>query len=289
LGLIFSAYTTADRITSIDARLEGVKSVIWFSGDAERNLLLADDRAVLMDYLDNGGNLFLTGQSFDLVADADEFFRDYVGATHTIDSLHQVWIEGVENDPVARGMQLLLLGSGGAQNQYRPGAIAAVEPAVEIYHWTRYDGDPACGIRREDPHSGARVVYFSFGLEAVGGHGYTDSRSDALVGVLNWFGIESDVDEPDLPMLMPEAFQLGQPYPNPFNHRVNVPVTLARSGEVGLQIFDVAGRQVWTGSALFPAGRSVWTISGRDWGSGVYMIMGNAPGGNSASRVTLIK
>ncbi|HHE47328.1 MAG TPA: hypothetical protein ENL08_06490, partial [Bacteroidetes bacterium] len=165
LGQVYSSLSTAAPIVPLSQRLQGVKTAVWFSGDARDGILNEADRADLVEFLGDGGNLLMTGQSLGSSPGAEPFFNEYLGARHEIDSLHQVWIEGVADDPVARGLPLLLLGARGAQNQCRPAAIAAIEPAVEIYHWTRSRGEPAAGVRREDPQTGSRTVYLSFGIE----------------------------------------------------------------------------------------------------------------------------
>ncbi|NQT34058.1 T9SS type A sorting domain-containing protein [bacterium] len=287
LGQVYSGFSTTDPILPLLNRLNGIETVIWFSGDASEGILQSTDRAALSDFLDNNGNLFMTGQSLGSSPGAEDFFNQYLGVEHEIDSLHQVWIEGVEDDPVARGLNLLLLGADGAQNQYRPAAIAAIEPAVEIYHWTRYEGQPASGVRRLDPETGSRTVYFSFGFEAIGGHGGTANRNEVLNNILTWFDIETTAGEIEL--MLPSAFQLGTPYPNPFNHAISIPFRLETSGEVSLSVYDLTGREVWSGARNFATGQAVWTVSGNRWGSGIYFIKAAANGGSGTAKVVLVK
>ncbi len=66
----------------------------------------------------------------------------------------------------------------------------------------------------------------------------------------------------------PAPVLLGDPYPNPFNPRVAIPVTVLRPGAVALTVHDLAGRLVrtlWRGE--LPAGTRVLEWDGRD-GSG---------------------
>jgi hypothetical protein len=50
------------------------------------------------------------------------------------------------------------------------------------------------------------------------------------------------VDEPTLP----NTFELGQNFPNPFNPSTNIPFILARSGLVTIKIYDLMGREIIT-------------------------------------------
>ena len=287
LGLTYVSFSTAEPIVPLNNRLQDIRTVIWFSGDAQHTILSEDDRSDLAVFLEGGGNLLLTGQSLGAVPGAEQFFNEYLGARNVIDSLRRWWLDGVEDDPVSQGLQLLLLGDGGARNQYRPGTIEAIAPAVEIYHWTREEGEPAGGVRREDPETGARTVYFSFGLEGVGGHGYTSTRTTVARYALNWLGIETDVGGESVGV--PGEFLLGSPYPNPFNHILMVPFRLGKPGEVSLSVYDLTGRKIWTGTEMFGTGSRIWTISGGSWGSGIYIIRGLSWEGTGAVRVVLLK
>jgi hypothetical protein len=74
----------------------------------------------------------------------------------------------------------------------------------------------------------------------------------------------------------PRQFSLSQNYPNPFNPTTKIEFTLAKSGFVTLQIYDVRGRKVRTlVSENLPSGyKSVlWdgkNDDGKDVASGVY-------------------
>jgi hypothetical protein len=85
----------------------------------------------------------------------------------------------------------------------------------------------------------------------------------------------TDVEEVDSPEL-PTNYTLSQNYPNPFNPTTKIEFTLAKSGFVSLNIYDILGRRVRTlVSEHLPSGyRSVlWdgkNDSGKDVASGIY-------------------
>ncbi len=244
LGQIYINHSTTAPIAPLSQRLQGVRTVVWFSGDAEHDILSEGDRSALTGFLDNGGNLLMTGQSLGSSPGAEPFFNEYLGVRHEVDSLRQFWIEGVDDDPVGQGLELLLLGALGAQNQRRPAAIAAIDPAVEIYHWTHVDVNPAAGVRREDPETGARTVYFSFGIEGVGGHGYTATRTEVMQYALNWLGVRTAVEDQDISA--PVFFRLDDPYPNPFNSTAAIGYSLPYSAHVSLTVYNLLGRRLVT-------------------------------------------
>ncbi len=287
IGVIYDRFVTAEPHMSLDQRLSGdIQSVIWFTGSARSGILTPDSRAALSEFLDAGGNLLLTGQSAGSAAGVEPFFNQYIGARHIIDSLGADYVEGVPDDPVAQGMALLMRGSWGAQNLRRPGAMVAIRPAVEIYHWAWIEGCPAAGVRRQDPVTGARTVYYSFGLEAVGGHGGTNTRAEAISAVLSWFGVLTSVEEG---VTAPGRFLLQAPYPNPTNGMLRIPFQLTRPGRVTVSLFDLTGREVWSGSGELEPGKVVWSIPAEIWGSGVYLIQVTTQEGSGSVRAVLAK
>ena len=100
--------------------------------------------------------------------------------------------------------------------------------------------------------------------------------------------------EDDKPL--PESFALSQNFPNPFNQQTRISFSLASSGEVGLEIFDILGRKIATVfSGRADEGETVIGWDGRsaygdDMPSGVYYYRLRTAGGESIVRkMTLLK
>ena len=286
LGLVYSDYTVSDEHQPLSDALEIYPRVIWFTGNSREGIL--DDPSIdaLETYLDNGGNLLLTGESMGNVQGAQDFFTDYLGVVHVADSLGQVYVEGVEDDPIGRGYQLLMVGGESARNLRRPGAIRAIEPAVEAYHWVRAEGQPAACVRRELLRSGSKVVYFSFGLESVGGAGPTNSRSEAINAVFEWFGEPGSVaHNPSIPC----EFQLNAPYPNPFNGTIMIPLNITLPGVVDISVYDITGRKIWSISDRLASGSTVIPLYVADWGNGIYFLRASTGTKTDYVRLVLLK
>ncbi len=63
---------------------------------------------------------------------------------------------------------------------------------------------------------------------------------------------------------LPDAFDIGEGYPNPFTDRVTLPYTLHRSQTVGFQVIDVLGRVLWIEPpAVRAAGEHAFTWEGK--------------------------
>jgi len=268
LGLVYDQLKLSDPIIAVRDHMQAFSTVVWYTGDGKNGILELNDRRALENFLDGGGNLLLTGQSAGEVVGAQDFFRDFLGVENTLDSVRHFDVIGVDGDPVSDNLWLLLIGSPGALNQQRPGAVRAIEPAVEIFHWTNeFLGEPAAGVRRIDPDTNSKTIFLSFGLEAVSGRGPTVARRVALSSMLQWLDVPVSVERS---VHQPESFEILTPYPNPFNSAITLQVRVGQSETVNFSIYDLTGRLMATGDIETIAGLNKWSIDSSAWGSGIY-------------------
>ena len=95
---------------------------------------------------------------------------------------------------------------------------------------------------------------------------------------------------------VPTRFALHAPYPNPFNPRTTVKFDLAEPSAVRLEVFDVAGRRVWSREkpGELPVGRHERTWAGvdgagRDLPSGTYLLRIVAGSQRDSRRLALVR
>ena len=90
---------------------------------------------------------------------------------------------------------------------------------------------------------------------------------------------------------LPEEFELGQAYPNPFNPTANFTVSLPDAADLTVRVFNVMGQQVAeVVNARTAAGMHTFTIDGSALSSGIYFIQAQVPGElNAIQKVTLMK
>ena len=99
-------------------------------------------------------------------------------------------------------------------------------------------------------------------------------------------GIADGRDSPALPKL----FELGQPYPNPFNAQVTIPVTMLRAGHLSVDVFNLLGRKVVTvydGPAS--VGQREYHWNAEEYASGVYLFKATTGGETATIKATLLK
>lgn len=286
VGVIYSEFSVTAPQISLDDWMQQFRNIIWFTGDAREGFLANIDRERIALFIADGGNIALTGQSIARQLDGTSFLEDNFGAQVVTDSVNQFLIDGVENDPVGRDMHFLILGSQGANNQRHPAVIEAVGDGIKCFFWPRLPNSPAAGVRMEHSDSGAKTLFLSFGIEGIGGHGGTDTRSALLSSIMDWFEIEHSIHDQNIP---PVEFSIGEPFPNPFNSTVILPYNLTTASDVVFSVFDISGRTLLRGNQKAGSGRNQLSLNATTWGSGYYIVKLETNGVTASKRLLLIR
>lgn len=122
----------------------------------------------------------------------------------------------------------------------------------------------------------ASVMYISgeiddMGDEAIGIYDYLDQKIESVENMLQEEH-ERLANQQSIP-LVPDAFNLYQPYPNPFNGQVRLAFDLTKTSNINLNVFDVNGRlvqQLLDGPVIAGHNSVVWNASGQ--ASGIYFF-----------------
>jgi len=99
-------------------------------------------------------------------------------------------------------------------------------------------------------------------------------------------------DETALPPVPahPAAFQLGEPWPNPFNPVCHVTLALPAPGAVTLEVFDLLGRRVaLLQDGPLAAGAHDFSIDGSGWAAGLHLLRVTHAGGVEMRKLLLVK
>ncbi len=238
-------------------------TIVWFTGNSSTNTLTPSDQDSLSQFLDSGGNLFLTGQNIGEEISGSQFYSDYLHASFVTSVTQDHILDGVPGDPVGGGLSIVTTGSGGAGNQNSQDVISPIGGTDPVF---RYSADSVAALKYD---SGSyKVVYFGFGFEAVNRTANFAGRDTVLARILTWFGVPVGIEErqetytkSQLPM---NNFQLFQNYPNPFGAGgTTISFNVERlTCNVSLKVYDLSGRLIRT-LADYPSNHRTIQLSNR--------------------------
>ena len=244
------------------ADLGSIEVIFWNCANVEPTINDAD-RALLSQFLDNGGKLFLNGVdiAYELADPTSPyynfttlaFFNDYLHATYVKRQYTFLVVDGIPGDPITDGMATVgLYGGTGAStinfatndfaNQINPGDA----DAAPIFSFFNNPTDYA-GIRAIHNGSGGqgRVVLTTFGFETL-----ADENIRALFAdrVVTWLKSTTGIEDDRLAGPA-TRFELKANYPNPFNPETHITYALpatAGDHQTTLVIYNQLGQKVRT-------------------------------------------
>jgi len=229
------------------AVLNQYKMVFWFTGDTSSNLIQVADIAAMKQYLDNGGNLFLSGQQLahELNLEDSAFMANYLHA-NAGPMFYSINLTGVVGSPIGNGLSCRY-SSTNNQEYTAAQTIDVLSPAIPAFN---FQGGGYAALS----YSGSyRVVFFNFGYEALSTEFPRWNRRDTvLANILSFLGnIETEVADGGSNSILPVSFNLGQNYPNPFNPATIIRYTIhslngMRISNTVLKVYDILGREIKT-------------------------------------------
>ena len=121
-------------------------SYLWYDLNADAAT------SALSSYLDNGGNLFISGEEiFNLQWTASSFYRDYLH-TNSANWCVNVWdVNGVQGDVIGDGLSFRIQGGDGANNQGCHHIISPRAPATPVFSYVDLHGAALAPPPPQDP------------------------------------------------------------------------------------------------------------------------------------------
>jgi uncharacterized repeat protein (TIGR01451 family) len=198
--------------------------VIWSAPEDSPGYVGAE--VAITEYLDGGGKLFLTGQDVGYWDGggswfiSTEYYENYLKAEYIADNADVYDLQGSAGDIFAN-LDLTIQGEGGADNQSSPDEITVADGDYASTV-VQYQGDGSGG-QRVGLCLPYRVVYLSFGFEAING---ASDRQAVMERVINW--LMSPSQQAGLELTPSSQTLIGPPAT-----AVTHPLRLRNSGEIG--------------------------------------------------------
>lgn len=101
-------------------------------------------RSTLINYLDQGGKLFVTGQDVGYYIHDHPFYTNYLHAQFVQDNVDMFAVRGIPGDEIGDGLAFTIAGIGsGAGNQQWPSEINPIAPAQRVFEYYTVGGAAA--------------------------------------------------------------------------------------------------------------------------------------------------
>jgi hypothetical protein len=278
--------------------LNNYEAVFWILGDesVDDETFSAEEQALVIDYLENGGKLFVSGSNiaWDLdpngagtATSADEqFLNEYLKIKYVTSPASTISVTGIDSS-VFSGLSFNFgqipyqVDSADVISPFGGGVIPAFKYSSSEFAAIQYEGIFGTGT------TSGKLVYCAFPFETIPGE---QDRIDLMNRVLDFFfGVTSIRNGSEIPNLLPDNFALLQSYPNPFNPTTALEYHLPEASEVVLEIYNSLGQKVNTlVNRRLVAGRYKATWDGRNENrdyvaSGLYIARFSAKSENSSA------
>ncbi|MEZ5360012.1 MAG: C25 family cysteine peptidase [Candidatus Zixiibacteriota bacterium] len=180
--------------------------VIWFTGNFQTSPLTQSDIDAMRGFLDNGGNLFLTGQGIAASSNIidQDFLQNYLKAEYVSSQSWPIMTAagGMVFSPADTiGIQ----GAGGAYNQTFPDRVNVINGGIPEFKW--FGSSVYGGLS----YSGSyKLVFFTFGFEAIVNGDYRWTEREEIMGeILTFFNLEYADEAPEVTTMSIEPSEIS--------------------------------------------------------------------------------
>lgn len=241
--------------------IAGCDAVIWFTGLSGGRVLSEEELSLLQQYLDQGGNLFLSGQHIADDTLATGFLRSYLHVSDAGNWSGPNLITGCEHSFLGKGITCALEGGSGSGTQIAPNQIKPENGGEVVFY---YSAD-TLSIASVSFSGHYKTVFTGFGFEGIAEEA---NRDTLMQRIIRWFGPMTGTREmlPDSDSIRIEV----KIFPNPAIRDLNLILTRHYREPLCIRIVDSLGKlitmQPWV-NPMLPA-----TVDIRSFLPGVYLV-----------------
>ncbi len=261
--------------------------VIWFTGDDSLTTLTAAEITSLTGYLDNGGNLIISGKNIAQNLSGHPFLSNYLRAELVTGSTGKLYLPGFPADPITRGDTMVVGGGGGQNNGSSLDGVRAVNGGIGCAFFKDYGDTTVYSVIRYE--GSYRLVYFSVPFEAIDHTNRYLQKWTLIRRIFAWFGerIPGVAETPPLLNRLPYVLKIS---PNPFTHHSRVSFISPVTGQVELRTVTMDGRIVATQSRPARLAEQIsFDLDGTGLTNGIYLLQLITQDGIFAQKAIVLK
>lgn len=278
------------------ATLSQPSILVWYTGSKVFNVMSSTQEQLLVDYLNAGGHLVLSGQNLVQTQSSGNLMTmlginqsgNYQGSSDFVRG-----IVGSALSPPGASFGFLMRASGvndeNLQNSKDVLNVTGNGVVVAGYGANANEGNAVVTVQGNN----WKAAVFGFDLAAIIKSSPSLTSADealqAVVDNLFVVGIEEGESK------IPQKFSLEQNFPNPFNPSTKISFNLPKSSKVKLEVFNVKGQLVKTlASRNFESGRQSITWNAADdagnlVSTGIYFYKITTPDFTSTKKAIFLK
>ncbi|MCX7834531.1 MAG: T9SS type A sorting domain-containing protein [bacterium] len=258
--------------------------VFWLGGNS-RNVFTPALVNGLVDFLDRGGKLLISGQH---ISELQQYpsLLERLKVDIATDSIRPLTVVGNPLSNLSIG-RLYIVGGVGACNQVAPDGLNPRDGGIEVYRYENANYSACIAFGTEDPQQ-ARTITFGFGIEGIHRSGNRTSVQQVLAPILDWF--QGTTNIPIGLNTLPTHYQLHQNFPNPFNPSTEIRFDLPKDGFTKLTVYNLLGQKVVELlNQSLPAGYHSVRFDASQLAAGVYVYQLESGGYHSFKKMILVK
>jgi len=235
------------------ADLQQYQAVFWFVGDESfvDETFDAVEQARLVSYLEQGGNLFISGSNiaWDLDQDsgsdsatvADEsFLHDYFKSDYVADAAQSSQVVGAGGS-LFEGLQFEF-----GQRDYAVTSADVIAPVGQgVLPALLYDDSDVAALQFAGEFSQGSVpgklIFLAFPFETIADQAV---REELMQRVLTFFSPVTSVSSDKGAGVIPDKFALQPNYPNPFNPSTTLRIDLPSAARVEVTVYNMLGQRI---------------------------------------------
>ncbi len=243
LNFNFESVKNSEVINAV-VNLNDYDAVFWILGDESTvdETFSSTEQALVKNYLENGGNLFVSGSEvgWDLSykgSSSDKgFYNNYLKAIFIADDSGSLIVKGMSGSALE-----------GTAFNYAQVYEVGYPDEIGIYGGStlcmEYSNNTGAGIQYSGQFGTSskigKIIYLGFPLETTA----DDSSFNSVISkVTDYFF--TNVSSVSSNNTTPIKFNLLQNYPNPFNPTTIIEFSLPQTSHVSLKIYDITGKEV---------------------------------------------